>query len=49
MYKNGSGVGKEGGQRRLLLRRWKQADRVMLLICDWKDNVLSGMTLRLLT
>ena len=41
--------GEREGRRRLILRRWKYADRVMLLIWDWKDNVLSRMTPRLLT
>ena len=41
--------GEREGQRRFILQRWKYADRVMLLIWDWKDNVLSRMTPRLLT
>lgn len=50
---DGSGVrgelGVRDGRRRLMLRQWKCAERVMLLMCEWKDSELWRMTPRLLT
>ena len=42
-------VGVSEGQRRLMLRRWKYADRVTLLMWASKVKVPSRMTPRLLT
>lgn len=39
--KDGNGMG--GAEAVDILHRWKQANRVMLLIWDWKVSVLSRM------
>lgn len=46
---DGGAVGVREGWRRLMLRRWKYADRVTLLMWVWNDRVPSRTTPRLLT